>query len=79
MNIESPDVPLDPLLPDVPAVPEEPDVPLEPDNPELPEVPLVPELLPTATPTCLKTTITEGEAGLVGDVCADIAVNCMCA
>ena len=51
-----------PLDPSVPLVPEEPSVPL------VPLVPLVPELPPTATPTCLNTTINDGADGLVGVV-----------
>jgi hypothetical protein len=46
-NIESPelpDEPLDPPLPDDPEVPELPEVPEEPDDPELPDDPLDPEV-----------------------------------
>jgi len=45
---------LSPLTPFIPLVPDEPLVPL---------VPLVPDVVPTATPICFATTITEGAAG----------------
>jgi thrombospondin-related anonymous protein len=53
---EVPDEPLVPLEPDVPDVPEEPDVPLEPDVPDEPLVPEEPRCSVDLSTTCSAST-----------------------